>query len=51
MAGNQIYLGDGVYAKKTLFHIELTTGSHQNKTLVYLEPDMVDKLKEFKDRE
>lgn len=41
------YIGDGVYAEFDGYHIQIRVGSHENETLVYLEPEVLSMLNEY----
>jgi hypothetical protein len=49
---NHCYLGDGVYAEKTDFHIILRTGSHRDEDCdnkIYLEGHVLNNLSQCLD--
>ena len=46
---NTIYLGDAVYAHFDGYGVELKLNDHQSECLIYLEPDVLEKLVKFRD--
>jgi hypothetical protein len=42
-----VYLGDAVYAHFDGYGIELKLNHHQSPTLIYLEPEVMEALRNF----
>jgi len=44
------YIGDGIYIHFTGHSFEISVNDHRNPAVVVFEPELVDKLKQFKDK-